>query len=453
MEDKRSDVTFIRQNNFIFYFVATFSCATVLIDLIFQRQTGYLNFATINSFSFIAIIFSLLFIPSISLKIKYIIVLYVILIYCLFCTNTNLYNNHLTYNLLRNTAISMIFIPIAGLLIPKIHILIYSIFFTGYYLYAALLLKVELIYHNLAALILFNLLFAVYVYFSVNLLKGNFLRHVRINNKVTMKNLELSQKAHTLSEINKLLSQQTSEIRLQQKELQKLNSTKDKFLSLFAHDLKTPMNSIIGFTELLEMKYDSLSDNKKLKYIQMINNSAQTTYNLIENLLEWSMSQSNNIAYNPQDLDLNNIVDEVFNLLDPVAERKEIRLIKNNINNLHIKADKYMLTTVIRNLVANAIKYSKANSSIIISANRDQSKASISIKDKGVGMTESQVKSLFRIESTTSTIGTRGEKGTGLGLLICHDFIQKHNSEMKVSSSPDEGTTFSFDIQLAPNMN
>lgn len=451
MEDKGSDVIFIKQNNLIFYFAATFSCATVLIDLILHRQTGHLDFTTIASFSFIITIILLVFIPSISLRIKYIIFLYITLIYCLFYTNTKLYNGTLTYDLLRNTAISMILIPITGLLIPKIHILIFSGFFTGYYLYTALLLKVELIYHNLATLVLFNFLFAIYIYFSVNILKSNFLKHARISNKVTMRNLELSQQASTLSEINKLLSQQTSEIRLQQKELQKLNSTKDKFLSLFAHDLKTPMNSIVGFTELLELKYDSLPDSKKRKYIQMINNSAQTTYNLLENLLEWSMSQSNNMAYNPQDLALANIVDEVFDLLDPVAERKEIRLIKNNINNLHIKADKYMLTTVIRNLVSNAVKYSKAHSSIIISANQYQSKASISIIDKGVGMTDSQVKSLFKIESAESTIGTGGEKGTGLGLLICHDFIRKHNSEMKVISRPNEGTTFSFDIPLALN--
>jgi signal transduction histidine kinase len=454
MEDKGSNVIFIRQNNLIFYFVATFCCATALIDLIAQRQSGgYLNFPTITSISFIIIIFLLLLSHSMSLETKYGITLYAILIYCLYYTSINLNNKTLTDNILRNTAISIILIPITGLLIPKIHILIFNGLLTAYYLFTALMLKIGLIYDNLPTLVLFNLLFAAYSYFSINILKSNFLKHARISNKVTMENLELSQQANTLSEINKLLSLQTSEIRIQQKELQKLNSTKDKFLSLFAHDLKTPINSIIGFTELLELKYDSLSDSKKLKYIQVINSSAQTTYNLLENLLEWSMSQSNNIAYNPQDLDLNNIVDEVFNLLNPVAERKEIRLIKNNINNLHIKADKYMLTTVIRNLVTNAIKYSKAHSSIIISATQDQSKASISIKDKGVGMTESQVKSLFRIESTKSTIGTRGEKGTGLGLLICHDFIQKHNSKMKVSSSPNEGTTFSFDIQLAPNLN
>jgi signal transduction histidine kinase len=449
MFDQTTDIKFLKANKLIYYFVLLISFLSVAIDFFKTEHTSQQFY--LNSFitGVVLISFSLTFVKQISLRVNFTAFIYVLLFYTLMTQFFNTDTIRASFYLLQNTLIAFILITFTGLFTHQGHILAFGL---TYSFVSGIITYIN--YNNVfpesySIVIVFISLYSVFMFFSSKMMKKYFHNYFINNSKINNQNKELSQQAQTLYEINKLLSQQTSEIRSQQNELVKLNSTKDKFLSLFAHDIKTPMSSIIGFTELLEMKYNDLKPNKVVQYIKTIKNSAKTTFNLIENLLEWSMSQSNNIAYNPENHKLSHIVDEVIDLLKASAEKKKLSLVKKNIDQTSVYADKHMITTIFRNLVANAIKYSNMNEDITISAIDYQTKTSISVTDKGVGMTKEQIHSLFKIESTNITIGTSGEKGTGLGLLICKDFLKRHNSDFKVTSQPDEGTTFSFELPIS----
>ncbi len=239
------------------------------------------------------------------------------------------------------------------------------------------------------------------------------------------------------------------QIEEQRDELRKLNATKDKFFSIIAHDLKNPFHSIMGFSDLLTRSYNNIEEDKKKEFIKLINESSSSAYGLLENLLNWARAQTNRIKYNPSKIDLAVIAKEVFQMMSVNAENKNIRLkYPENFNKVYAFADYNMVYTVIRNLTSNALKFTEAGEEVSISTRKKDNRIEVSISDTGVGMTKEEQDKLFRLDEFHTTTGTSGEAGTGLGLIVCREFILKHGGDIEVESEKGKGSTFKFTLPL-----
>ena len=259
---------------------------------------------------------------------------------------------------------------------------------------------------------------------------------------------EINAQADNLKEINVLLEERNEEVQVQADELAQLNATKDKFFSIIAHDLKNPFQAITGLSELLLTEYEQYDVAKVKGFITMIHASSTSASNLLINLLQWARSQTSSIKIKPELFNLHGLVRDVFMLLSSNANDKQVSLQNLVPLNTGLFADRNMINTVIRNLVNNAIKYTPENGIIKVSAAEENNKLIIRVSDNGVGMNAETCSGLFRIDKHISTPGTKGEAGTGLGLIICKDFIEKHGGSIRVESEQGRGTHFI--IQMNP---
>lgn len=228
-----------------------------------------------------------------------------------------------------------------------------------------------------------------------------------------------------------------------------LNATKDKFFSIISHDLKNPLNTIIGFLELALNKLKTKEYKKVYEYCALINQIAQQSFNLLDNLLNWSRLQTGTLSFTPELINFSDIVKDSMSLLRPVSNEKNIEVSVNVAKQLKILADSFMIETIIRNLLSNALKFTRKNGRIKISAIEQNDEILIEIEDTGVGIREKDIDKLFRIENNFSTTGTQNEKGTGLGLILCKEFIEKHGGRIWVESEINKGTKFMFTINNA----
>jgi PAS domain S-box-containing protein len=236
------------------------------------------------------------------------------------------------------------------------------------------------------------------------------------------------------------------EIEKNRDELKKLNATKDKFFSIIAHDLKNPFHSIMGFSDLLSRNYDSFDEERKKEFLKLIKDSSTSAYNLLENLLNWSRTQTNNIQYSPTNINISQVLLENIQIHSVIAQNKEIEIIYNIPEQVMSYADSNMINTVVRNLLTNALKFTPAGGKITINAVSVGDHIEVSIIDTGIGMDKNSLEKLFRIDEFHNSIGTSGETGTGLGLIICNEFITKHGGKIHVESETGKGSTFRFSL-------
>lgn len=225
-------------------------------------------------------------------------------------------------------------------------------------------------------------------------------------------------------------------------ELRKSNVTKDKFFSIIAHDLRSPFTALLNLSNILLDDFEDLDDNTKKEYLGMLQQSSESTFKLIENLLQWSSIQRGIMENNPEEIRLNEAVNKTFDLLKNAAESKHISLLSDVPDDITVYADRNMVESVIRNITNNAIKFTNEDGCIEISAVSENDFATFTIKDNGIGMNETTMASLFQLEKTSSTKGTAGETGTGLGLMLCKEFVSLNNGELHVESKEGEGSTF-----------
>jgi len=296
--------------------------------------------------------------------------------------------------------------------------------------------------------------------FAVNIILTDLTLQNENKERLKRKSKQLEEKNNELERTNKELAFQNeekekraAELIITNKELQQLlqlNADKDRFISILAHDLRSPFNSILGFLRILSKKIRSFTIEEIEEYIKMISQSAQNTFNLLEDLIVWTMSQSGKLPYEPQKLIFNEVCKEVVGILKPIASAKSITLNYFVPNEITVFADSNMLKTVLRNLVSNAIKFTNPEGRIDIYAEKTSSGITISVSDNGVGMEPETVNMLFDISKTHTTKGTGNESGTGLGLFLCKEFIEKHGSELRVKSQKNEGSSFYFTL-LAEN--
>ncbi|MBN2237616.1 MAG: PAS domain S-box protein [Bacteroidales bacterium] len=228
--------------------------------------------------------------------------------------------------------------------------------------------------------------------------------------------------------------------------LQESNATKDKLFSIIAHDLRSPFNAILGFSELLLENHAHFDVEKREKIIQSILDSSKKTYTLVENLLSWASAQTGRIKYHPDEYILEKMICKVVEQHNGISKQKEIKLSCNVKSGILVFVDEFMIETVLRNLVSNAIKFTHKGGNVKVSAFSDQSGTTVQVKDNGVGISKDRIQQLFHIAYSETTIGTDNEKGSGLGLLLCKDFVEKHKGKIWVESEEGKGTVFSFTI-------
>ena len=285
-----------------------------------------------------------------------------------------------------------------------------------------------------------------YYYYSISLLKRY---SNELEKKVDDRTRKLKESLDQLLD-KQIFIEEQSKVLLQQKDqLQELNSTKDKFFSIMAHDLRSPFQSLLGLSELLLLNMDKIDKTEQKKYIEAIYNSSDHLFSLVENLLTWSRTQTNKITYVPEKINVSALIENVVLLLIPNLSQKNITIEKLYKSDKSGYADKNMIEMVIRNLVSNAIKFTPDNGKITISLERISDNLQVKICDNGVGISYADQKRLFEIDSNITRTGTNGEQGTGLGLIICKEFIEKNNGIIRVESKPGEGSSFFFTIPVA----
>jgi signal transduction histidine kinase len=262
--------------------------------------------------------------------------------------------------------------------------------------------------------------------------------------------VELLSRVHTHIELKlskDYLIQYNKQLTEAERELRKLNASKDKFFSIVAHDMRGPFSGFLGLTELLTEEYANLDEKDILQIGDSMHKAARRLFSFLENLLEWSRSQMGRMEFTPLKFDLYEVVDKIIKLMTATAEEKNIELIREVERDTYVYADNNMLNTIMRNLVSNALKFTDQSGKIIISAKDfEDDRLLVSVTDTGIGMSDEAKDKIFRIDSKYSTPGTNNEQGTGLGLILCKELVEKNNGEIFVESEKGKGTTFSFTL-------
>ncbi len=238
------------------------------------------------------------------------------------------------------------------------------------------------------------------------------------------------------------------EIKLKNEELNKINSEKDKFFSIIAHDLRSPLNGFVNLTELMSLRTSEFTTEEITKYSKLLHNSGLNLSNLLDNLLKWSMMQRGTLACRLQNLNINTLIQDNIDSISTKALQKEIEIRYLSNTSICVLADKNMTDTVLRNLLTNAVKFTYRGGKIDISFfELNESTIQLSIRDNGVGISESDIKRLFLVNEKVSSLGTEDEPSSGLGLLLCKEFIEKQNGQIWVESEIGKGSVFSFTLQ------
>jgi PAS domain S-box-containing protein len=233
--------------------------------------------------------------------------------------------------------------------------------------------------------------------------------------------------------------------------LRESNATKDKFFSIISHDLRSPFATLVGFTELMADEQSKFSIEEYVQYSRALNKTAQSAYALLENLLEWSRLQRGVIPYKPKKINIKDFLSDFYDSVIDVAKKKKINLDLIETEGLSVIADQDMLNSIVRNLVLNSVKFTKEGGTISIEVKKDNSGNTLfSVHDNGIGIDAERIKQLFRLDTKVSRPGTNGEPSSGLGLILCKEFIERHGGVIWVESEVGKGSTFSFTIPANP---
>ena len=271
---------------------------------------------------------------------------------------------------------------------------------------------------------------------------------------LSAKIIEIHSIPHILSATRDINERKLAEQQIKDKneELQKLNAEKDKFFSIIAHDLRSPFNGFLGLTQLMAEELPTMTIDQLQKIAVSMRNSASKLFNLLENLLEWSRIQQGLIPFVPVNLELSQLIMDSTEIMLENANKKEINLSIDIPDNCNVFADKNMLQTIVRNLVSNAVKFTAKGGKINITVKSlSPDTIEVSINDTGIGMNKEFLENIFRIDTDTTRKGTEGESSTGLGLLLCKEFVEKNGGKLWAESEEGKGSIFYFTLQTVKN--
>ncbi|NIM12983.1 MAG: response regulator [Candidatus Aminicenantes bacterium] len=238
------------------------------------------------------------------------------------------------------------------------------------------------------------------------------------------------------------------ELKFSREALKELNATKDKFFSIIAHDLKDPLQFLLLAADSLHNNYDNLDESKRKNYIHRFYNNSHLISALLENLLQWARSQTRSLEIKPEKIDIPALAAESINLLEGNAQKKNIRISTQIAPGTFAFGDKNMIRTVLRNLISNGVKFTPPGGEVIVNAaiSAKDNRVEVTVTDNGIGMDAQYVDGLFRIDVKQNIPGTAKERGTGLGLILCKEFLEKNNGSIEVSSEPGKGSCFTFTL-------
>lgn len=236
------------------------------------------------------------------------------------------------------------------------------------------------------------------------------------------------------------------DIAAKNRELEQLNAEKDKFFSIIAHDLKSPFNSIIGFCDLLIGAINKKNFDKSQHYAAIIAQSSNKAMDLLNNLMEWAQARTGRVKFKPEHIEISDYITEITELYFDIAGQKSITISNHLPWEFSIFADKAMISTVFRNLISNALKFTMPGGKVLISAIKDNDEIIFSVQDTGIGISGNRVEKIFNIDRAKTTLGTNNEEGTGLGLILCKEFVEIHGGKIRVESEDGLGSTFYFTL-------
>lgn len=235
--------------------------------------------------------------------------------------------------------------------------------------------------------------------------------------------------------------------------LEKLNSEKDKFFSIIAHDLKSPFQGFIGLTEVMSEGGNEFTKDEITTLSKEIHDNAKNLYKLLQNLLDWALMQQGKLSFAPEEILLSEALRQNIALISKRGEQKGVEIVLDDPGDQKVYADESMLNSILRNLLSNAVKFTKPGGKVIVSAKEKDTKVEIAVRDSGIGMSEEIRRQLFKMEENVGRKGTDGEESTGLGLLLCKEFVEKHDGKIWVESEEEDalnnkfgGSTFYFTI-------
>ncbi|MGF1584779.1 MAG: ATP-binding protein [Bacteroidales bacterium] len=268
----------------------------------------------------------------------------------------------------------------------------------------------------------------------------------KTNRKLQELNSQMHQINKKLHNSETKLARKNINLEKSEKMLKELNLTKDKFFSIVAHDLRSPIANIMQVTELLCYKFDEMADVKKRAFLSELQKTTEGLYNLLETLLQWSQSQQGIVKFNPENIDIGEVAEKNIKIFNLLAKNKKIKIVSSGVKNVYAFADLNMIDTIYRNLISNAIKFSPEGETIRVEILEKAMEISISVIDSGIGMTDEVLSNIFSLDKKESVKGTAGEKGTGLGLVICKEFIEMHGGNITAESIPEKGSTFTVTL-------
>lgn len=256
---------------------------------------------------------------------------------------------------------------------------------------------------------------------------------------------EIKQKNAELQAINENLEKLVEE---RTAALEQANATKDKFFSIIAHDMKDNFGGLLGYMEMLTTEYDRFGEEEKRAMVNTIDDLSQQLYKLLHNLLEWANIQTGTMAFNPSNFPLNAFILDEITLLNNYADAKGQTLMFKQSEEVMVFGDERMISSVLRNVVMNAVKFTAPKGAIEISVSKTGNQACVMVEDNGIGISPDNLKRLFKVNESVKTYGTNQESGTGLGLILCKEFIEKNGGTISITSEVGSGTTVTFTIPL-----
>jgi len=349
------------------------------------------------------------------------------------------------YNGNNSVLIFVYFIIIVTILPPKLRLIsfyVYSVMIialiTIQYLYPHTIVP----YHNedqrYIDLILGYFLYMILAYNIQNTILKNYdIEHARVK-------IKSDQLSHLIQQLNTTNQQLEESIQ----RVEELNASKDRFITVLSHDLRSPFQGLLGITKTLEADFNSFSNNEKQFYISQINNSLDKLYLFLEELLLWGRVQRNAVKLTYEVCSVKNLLSQTVSVLSETSAKKKISIDAKCDEALTVVLDKEMISILLRNLISNAIKFSPVGSKIMVIADIQNDELKLLVIDEGVGISEKSLAKLFKLDETISTIGTDGETGTGMGLILCNDILKKHKGKISVQSKEGKGATFEIQIPL-----
>jgi signal transduction histidine kinase len=268
----------------------------------------------------------------------------------------------------------------------------------------------------------------------------------------------VSERTQALEDANSRLFKELTErilmgeaLKKSEVKLRELNATKDKFFNIVAHDLKNPFASLIGSSELLFNNAENLDSEKIITLARIVNDSAKNGFSILQNLLDWSRSQTGILKIVPEKTNLKELINEIVATLSQVSAGKKIEILPEVNDNLYVITDKNMIRTILRNLLSNAIKFSYREGKVLVRADSNEKEVIVKVKDYGIGIPKENIDKIFRIDSKFSVPGTENEQGTSIGLKLCKEFIEKLNGRIWVESEEKKGSEFMFSLPVNDN--